>query len=302
MAINTFEYATYMTTQLDQQVVREATSGWMEANAGQVEYNGGKTIKIPQLSTSGLGDYDRDQGHPLGKVTLTYDDYTMTQDRGTAFQLDAMDVNETNFVANATNVAKNFQRTNVIPEIDAYRYSRLYYYANEVTNTEEVTLTVDNTLTKLREHLRAVADVVGDTPLVISMTSQALANIEASKELTRTLDVGQFTQGGIKMAVKKIDEHVIKLVPSARMKTKYVFHTGADQFGFTPDDEAKNIAWILTPLTTPIAVSKTDKLRVFSPDVYQMADAWKIDYRKYHDLWVKKNDQKTVFACVNTTA
>ena len=43
------------------------------------------------------------------------------------------------------------------------------------------------------------------------------------------------------------------------------------------------------PQRAPIAVSKTDKVRVFTPDVNQKADAWKIDYRKYHDLWIPKN-------------
>ncbi len=49
MAINTIEYAKIFQKELDKQVVQAATSGWMEANAGQVIYNGGDEIKIPQM-------------------------------------------------------------------------------------------------------------------------------------------------------------------------------------------------------------------------------------------------------------
>ena len=49
---------------------------------------------------------------------------------------------------------------------------------------------------------------------------------------------------------------------------------------------------MITPLTAPIAVSKTDKVRIFAPDTNQTADAWKVDYRKYHDIWITDEQLK----------
>ena len=69
MAINTLEFTTIMQTQLDQQIEAEAVTGFMEANAGQVQYNGGRTIKLPTISTTGLADYDRDCHERLPKVS-----------------------------------------------------------------------------------------------------------------------------------------------------------------------------------------------------------------------------------------
>lgn len=63
----------------------------------------------------------RDEGYVQGAVTLEYETKRMTQDRGRKFQLDSMDVNETNFVATAAAVMGEFQRMYVVPEIDAYR-------------------------------------------------------------------------------------------------------------------------------------------------------------------------------------
>ncbi|MDF2884744.1 MAG: prophage protein, partial [Clostridiaceae bacterium] len=56
---NNIEYTSLFQNALDTQAVAGATSGWMEANAGQVIYKGGKEIKIPKISMSGLGNYDR---------------------------------------------------------------------------------------------------------------------------------------------------------------------------------------------------------------------------------------------------
>lgn len=104
MSINTMEYAAVFMQELDSQMVECATSGWMEDNAGQVQYSGGAEVKIPKMELSGLGNYDRDKGFATGSVTVNYETKKLTQDRGRAFQVDAMDVDETNFAAVAGNV------------------------------------------------------------------------------------------------------------------------------------------------------------------------------------------------------
>ena len=131
MPLNTLVYATQLQKALDASAVLGLTSGWMDANASQVVYNGGNKIRMPEMSTTGLKDYDRDDGYPDGSVTLSFKEYEMTMDRGTSFQLDAMDVNETNFIVNATSVCNTFQKEHVLPEIDAYRYSRIYALLKE---------------------------------------------------------------------------------------------------------------------------------------------------------------------------
>ena len=44
MALNTLATATLFQTQLDKIAVQEATTGWMDANAGQVKYSGGAEV------------------------------------------------------------------------------------------------------------------------------------------------------------------------------------------------------------------------------------------------------------------
>lgn len=296
---NVLEYAKIFQQELDKQVVAQATSGWMEANAGMVKYNGGNECKIPKLTMDGLGDYDRTNGFVDGSVTLEFETKTLTQDRGRTFQLDRMDVDETNFVATAGAVMGEFQRTLVIPEIDAYRYSSIASQA--ITKSAAVggyVASATDILAKLKADINAIYDEVGEIPLVITMNMLIAAILDESKELQRQLNVIDFKRGEISTKVLAIDENPIIKVPSSRMKTKYVFKdgktSGQEAGGFAPDATAKNINWIITPRTAPIAVSKTDNMRIFDPNTNQKADAWKLDYRKYHDLWIKDNQFKTI--------
>lgn len=291
---NLIEKAAVFQQELDKQVIAGSTSGWMEGNAGTVKYNGGNEVKIPKITMDGLADYDRDNGFVEGSVSLSFETKTMTQDRGRTFYLDRMDVDESNFISAASNVVGEFQRTKVIPEIDAYRYSTLATIA--ITGekaTGGYTAAAASILTKIKEDIMAIYDVVGEIPLVISLSMAIAGILENSSEIQKQLNTIDFIKGEIKTTVKAIDINPIIKVPSARMKTKYVFNDGTTdgqtQGGFTADAAAKDINWIIAPQNAPIGVSKTDKIRIFDPDTNQKADAWKLDYRKYHDLWVPDN-------------
>ena len=295
MAINTLQYSQQFQTVLDAQMLASATSAFMEANAGQVKYDGGDTVYIPEISMQGLAKYDRDEGFNQGSVTLKFNPYKMTQDRGRTFQLDSMDVNETNFVATAGTVMGEFQRTQVIPEIDSYRYSKIAALATaENKVTTGFTPAVATILEKLEAEITDIQDVVGeDEGLIVVMSTKLRTILNNADKFNRYLNVAEFKNGSVNTTVKSFNDIPILGVPSARMKTAYVFNDGktANQQagGFKADTGAKDINWIIMPQRAPIAVSKTDKVRVFTPDINQKADAWKIDYRKYHDLWIPKN-------------
>lgn len=295
MAINTLQYSQQFQTVLDAQMLAGATSAFMEANAGQVKYDGGDTVHIPEVSMQGLAKYDRDEGFNQGSVTLKFNPCKMTQDRGRTFQLDSMDVNETNFVATAGTVMGEFQRTQVIPEIDAYRYSKISALATEENKvTTGFTPAVATILEKLEAEITEIQDVVGEEEgLIIVMSTKLRTILNNADKFNRYLNVAEFKNGSVNTTVKSFNDIPILGVPSARMKTAYVFNDGktANQQagGFKADTGAKDINWIIMPQRAPIAVSKTDKVRIFTPELNQKADAWKIDYRKYHDLWIPKN-------------
>lgn len=299
--MNTMQYASVFMTELDKQLVEKSTTGWMEDNAKQVQYNGGAEVKIPKMTMSGLGDYDRNSGFAQGAVAVTYETRTLTQDRGRTFQLDAMDVDETNFAATAGAVMREFQNTKVIPEIDAYRYSKIYELAEAAGKTSTYTPAVDSIFETLMNDITAVRDAAGEcTEIVVAMSAKVAGMLDLAKGGTNVLQSGFFAQGKAEIKVKEIDGCPIIRVPSARFKTGYTFMDGVEnaEGGFAAEEDAKGINWIVMVKEAPVAISKTDVTRIFDPMTNQNANAWKIDYRKYHDLWIMDNGMDGVLVSV----
>ncbi|MCI8821539.1 MAG: hypothetical protein HFI15_03290 [Lachnospiraceae bacterium] len=290
--MNLIETATVIQTTLDKAAVAKATTGWMEVNSELVKYNGGAEVRIPSLDMDGMADYDRKNGFVEGDVEFKYQTRTMTQDRGRSFSFDENDVNETNFGLTASTVMAEFQDKKVVPEIDAYRYSRIATAciakkkASGGYEAEESTV-----LQKLYYDLAAVREIVGDsTPLIITISMRVSAILAMSEKLSKRLDVTDFEQGAVTLKVRTLDGIPLIPVGADRLKTEYLFRdgktTGQESGGFEPTETSKSINWMITPRKAPIAVSKTDKMRIFDPETNQKARAWAMDYRKFHDLWI----------------
>lgn len=306
MPINLLQTATNMQIGLDLLAVRDACTGWMEANAGQVKYTGGAEVKIPKMSVDGMGDYDRDDGYTMGSVTLEYETRTMTQDRGRKFQLDSMDVDETNFVATASKVMSEFQRTRVVPEIDAYRLSNIatlainakvagmvqYGYTPGATGT--------SALRKIKEGIAAIRDLGYNGALVIHATDEFVLELEM--ELSNKIESADFSKGGIVTKVPSIDRVPIIPTPANRMYTAITIYDGKTdgqkKGGYAKGSTAKNINFEIMPMKTPLAISKQDKMRIFDPNTNQKADAWAMDYRRFHDLWVLENKLDSLYISI----
>ena len=315
MPINTLATAQIFMRNLDKIAMRDATTGWMDSNAGQVIYNGGATVKIPKMTVQGLGVYDRDNGYAQGSVGLTYETLTLTQDRGRKFHLDAMDVDETNFVATASQVMSEFQRTYVIPEIDAYRLSKI---ATVAINAAVSGMVVYNwtpgaaktsALRKLKEGIKAVREQGYNGQLVCQATDDFVMELEL--ELAGKLQSVTWAQGGINTKVPAVDGVPIIATPSNRMYTAITIYDGKTEgtTGETPTPDqtvggyakastAKDVNFFVMPITTPIAVQKQDVMRIFDPSVNQTLNAWRMDYRRFHDLWVLENKAGSIFVNV----
>ena len=297
--INTLATATLFQQTLDQVVVQEALTGWMEANAGQVLYNGGAEVKIPKIALQGLGKYDRDGGYNRGSITLSYETKTMTQDRGRKFQLDAMDVNETNFVATAATVMGEFQRVHVVPEIDAYRLSKLITAAITLdTNVAYSYTPAEATILKeVKKGISKIRNAGYNGELVIHMTADALLELETA--LAGKITDVTFSQGGIDTRVPSVDKCPIIPTPQNRMYSAITLYdgktVGQEAGGYVKGTDALEANFIIVPRNVPIAISKQDVMRIFDPMTNQDANAWAMDYRRFHDLWTLENKENLIY-------
>lgn len=286
-------YQTKVVPRLYQQYFQGAFTSFMENNAIGVEYTGGKYVTMSEMSVDGLGNYDRNLGFVRGNVTGSKKQYEMTMDRGREFLIDVADSDETGFLMNAGSVMSIFQNEHVIPEIDAYRIGKIFSIVNEkaAANVKSEAINPNEITYTLADDIAALRDKVGNVPLVIMMSG--LTQKYFGREFIHNLDYVNFARGAINTKVKSLDGDPFMIVPSARMKSAYTFYdgltTGQEKGGFVAASGAKDIKWIIMPASAAIAVAKIDKSRVFDPNTYQGAHAWKTDYRIFHDLWMTPN-------------
>lgn len=294
--MNNLEYATLFQTALDETIVVDLTSRGMEANASLVRYTGGNTCKIPKMSTDGLGDYSRKDGFPTGDITLEWETKTLTQDRGKEFTIDAMDNDETAFVASASNALGTFQKDHVVPEVDSYRFSKIFDEAvRGGAAFKRYTPAAADIYTKLTDDIDAIQDIIGENePLVIYMSGKAYTALTHCTEWDKKIDIADFKAGDISTKVHSVNDVPIIKVPSLRMKTNYVFDA---KNGYASADYAGQINWIIMARRAAVAVVKTDIIRIFDPQTNQKTHGWLIQMRKYHDCWLFDNKINTI--CVS---
>ncbi len=302
MPINTIAYNEKLTTELDKALVQHSVTGFMADNVLRAKFVGAKTVLIPDVDMQGLGDYDRDgeSGFVRGAVTVANTPFTLQQDRGRSFHLDAEDADESGISDLIGKVSAEFVRTKVIPEMDAYVLSKLGGLA--VTNSHTVTGTpATGAYAMLLEAIHKVQAAAGyDEELVAFANSSFWEHLQKTPELTRHIVMSDFKKGELNTKVATVNGVAIIPVQEGRMMSAYTFADGTtdgqEDGGFTPTDNAKHIGLIVMPKKACSLVKKTEKTRIYDPIQNLLADAWKLDYRVYYDAFVKKSSIPTIYA------
>ena len=274
-----------------EKLIEELTQGtvtnWMETNAGQIRYMGGMTVKIPKIAVTGLEDYN--DGYPVGDFSKTYEEFTMTQDRGTSLYIDSRETDEEHYVPDLLKLAKTFQETQVIPELDAYRISKLY--ANAGSKKEGYTPTKDTILTELLTGIQTLRKNQTKDEIIIYCSYGTMQAIQEAT--TGLLREKTYKVGSLEYRVPEINGCALIEVVDERLYTSVDLTTGC-----TKGADAKTLNFIMTSKSTPIAVKKLDDLIFFTPQQNINKHGYTLVYRLHHDLWVLEDRKKTIYANV----
>ena len=262
----------------------------------EIEFIGANTAKVFKLSMNGLGDYSRDTGYVKGSVTGAWETLTLSKDRGVQLGVDRYDNEETLNQAFGK-LAAEFERTQVIPEIDAYTFAKLY---SETGNTvASAAITVGTT----------------DVPSLIDVATQTLDENEVPRE-GRILYVSPKAYAGLKSkitrylanereavkAVEMYDDMKVVVVPPARFVSAITLNSGSGSFGFAPTSGGYKINFMVVH---PSAVKKAIKAnlpKIFSPDQNFQSDQYLLDWRLYYDVFVLDNKDKGIYVHRDTSA
>lgn len=272
------------------EVYKQASKTSMLESPPSITRAGAKAneIVIPKISMDGLADYDRNAGYKQGAVTLEEETVKFDYDRGRKFIVDAMDNQETAGVAFGQ-LASEFIRTKVVPEMDSVRFASIAGTAGVTVKQDAVFSSADALMKAISEAITALDEAeVADTNRYLFINPvyyNTLLNLETykSKELISDLNI-----------VK---------VPQSRFYSKIDLLSGGESEeagGYKKADDGANINFMLLDKNAIIQYTKHTVEKVVSPMENQTADAWMFFYRAYGLTKVYENKVKGVY--VSTAA
>lgn len=247
--------------------VYKAASLTADLENSAVKFDGSKTVKVLKLTVPPLGTYTRNTGYTAGDVTAEWESFTLDQDRGTEFSVDAMDDEET---LNMTfgNASSEFIRRSVVPQVDAYRFAAMAKAEGVGTASAAIT-TGDAAIKAINVAMTAMDEAEVPTEGRILYITPTI------KRLIDELDTYRS---------KKCLEGISKVVIVPQ--TRFYSDVTIDNNGFAKAADAKNLNFILLDPKAAFAVAKHKKLRVFDPNTNQKRDDYLFQYRLYHDMFV----------------
>ena len=272
-------------------------------DATKVDIVGGNTVKVFKTAMDGMGDYSRNNGFVDGSVTGTWETLTLTKDRGRSFQIDRMDNEETLDLAFGT-LAGEFIRTKVVPEVDAYTFAKMAGTTSILAGTPaDITVGTTDVPSLIEDAEKDMNEAeVPEEGRILFISETAYAGLK-NKIVRQTLNGDE----NINRMVETFDGMRIIRVPQTRFYTAITLYDGT-----TSGQEAGGYIGTATTgykinflIVHPSAVCKVVKHvlpRIFTPDENQKADAWKFDYRLYHDLFVYENKVKGIYLHRGSTA
>lgn len=263
----------------------------MDAQTKPVDFAGANVVKVFKTDPIGLGTYSRVSGYPAGQVVGAWETMTLSIERGRAFVIDRMDDEETLGMAFGT-LASEFIRTEVAPELDAYRFAK-YAGTSGIQTVAGATLDANSILTAIDAAKLALDQNEVPREGRLLYISDACLNLLEGK-VSRFLA----NENAVDRTVNRFDGMDVIMVPQTRFYTEVTLDAGAsvDAGGYSKTSSTgKDVNFMIIHPSSVLQVTKHAALKVFTPEENQTTDGYLVQYRIYHDAFVYDNKVKGIY-------
>ena len=263
----------------------------MDAQPKPVDFAGANVVKVFKTDPIGLGTYSRVSGYPAGQVVGAWETMTLSIERGRAFVIDRMDDEETLGMAFGT-LASEFIRTEVAPELDAYRFAK-YAGTSGIQTVAGATLDANSILTAIDAAKLALDQNEVPREGRLLYISDACLNLLEGK-VSRFLA----NENVVDRTVNRFDGMEVIMVPQTRFYTEVTLDAGAsvDVGGYSKtSNTGKDVNFMIIHPSSVLQVTKHAALKVFTPEENQTTDGWLVQYRIYHDAFVYDNKVNGIY-------
>ena len=284
-SVSSIEYVTTFKDILDKKYATELKSYALAQSNPGITFLNEKTIKVPKMTVGGFKNHTRGNTFNTVNVSDSYETLTLNFDRDAEFIIDAMDVDESNLVMSIANIQSEFETTQAIPELDAYRFSKIYTDIVDPLKGNKTASVVTKSASDVLSWIDDKAAIMDDKG-VPSEGRILYCTAEFRKLINRAMDRRLTAKDkSVETAIDRLGELEIITVPSARFKTAYTFTDG-----FAPATKAGQIGMIMIHPSAVVARDKYAYMRVFTPGSdSRTADAYIYQIRKYGDIFLLEN-------------
>lgn len=277
-----YDYVTQFTDLLQQKYAKELCSDELTKSNSGVRFINAQTIKLPRMDVSGYKDHTRTPGFNAGTLANDWEAKKLSHDRDIEFWIDPLDIDETNLTLSVANIQNTFETEQAIPEKDSYRYSKLHSELMTLSGRIDKTVIDSAVFLDQFDAEMAVMDEAGvpEEGRVLYVTPNMRRIVKEAEGIQRVMTVT--APASINRNVHSLDNVTIKMVPAARMKTKYDFTSGC-----TPAADAKQINWILIHTSCVVARDHYSYIKLFTPGTdSRTADGYLYQNRSFGDLFL----------------
>lgn len=260
-----------------------------------------KKIRLAKLTLEGLADYSRSGGFVNGDVSLEWEEHTFTIDRGRSFQVDHLDNVESMGMAFGR-ISGEFGRLHVVPETDAYRFAK---YATKAGTKAFGVLTASTVIKAINQ-----AALIMDEAEIPEEGRILFVSNACYKLMTEDTSISKYlvlTPSPMDVNTKFMTYNDMRIVKVPQRRFMSAISLNADG-GFQPTATAANLHFMMIHPSCLAQMKKYSVSRIWAPNkalaagvdgVNPDADAWKFDFRMYHDAWVLDNKTKGIYAYID---
>lgn len=325
---NNFELITkYLPQALDKYFYEDAKTAILENGNKFVDVNFKETgyVKIASMLMDGLSDYYRTQelpgptndaqyaayagnlgsgmrdGFAIGGTSLEWEIFKLQYCRGKQFRIDYLDDEETAGIV-IGNAIEEFNRTKVIPEVDATRFSIMADSASASLGNLKTAQTISNNaiIAEFNTAFEWLAEhEVPEEEQIIFVNPAVMSQIRNTTELTKFLTQEDYrAASGIDFTVEKYGGRPIIVVPSNRFFTEVL--TG--QNGYAPASGSKVINYMVVSAKAVVPIRKLEWSKIYGPEQSGLAGfhGYLINYLIYHGVVVPKNKVPGIYVSVSS--
>jgi len=286
-------YARAYLDKLDEVYKKYSVTTLMDAISSQYKESAdaANVVLTRSIDFEGLANHTRNSDIDVDDVDVAWESHTFSQDRSKALDFDVMDEKEAR--TTAVEIAGQFYKQKVVPDVDAYRFKKIFDIAGADANAD---LTTDNIFAAIDTGVETLDDnEVPEESRVIYVSNNTYNLMKNSYDTDKTRLVTEMDTT-INKKITVYDGMPVIKVPKSRFSTAPVF-SATD--GYTVGGYYMN--FMILDINEVLAILKHLPSDIIPPALHNTKDSYRIKVRAYHDLFIPSNKELGVYIHRKTT-